>query len=89
MTHMIAVVSVSPTRYQVYRTVNGHYRLNVGPTWSTPREAAAYANALSLGYVSPLRGPESPVPSADNATGAHGRSEGRAGRSPRATARPT
>jgi hypothetical protein len=86
MTHQIAV---TPKGYQVYRTVNGRYRLDVGPAWGSPKEAARYADLLDTPTVSPLRGPESPVPLADAlATGAHGRSQGRAGRSPRTTARP-
>ena len=63
MTHQIAVTSKG---HQVYRTVNGRYRLNVGPAWPTPREAIRYANQLDVAYasgegltpvpLSPLRG---------------------------------
>jgi hypothetical protein len=43
-------------KYQVYATVNGIYRLNVGPRWLTPREAARYAETLDkLPQVDPLR----------------------------------
>ena len=41
--------------YRVYRTPDGRTRRYVGPVWATPKEAAAYANALDVGYVSPLR----------------------------------
>jgi hypothetical protein len=42
--------------YRVYRLVNGIYRLNIGPVWTTPKEAAAYANALDASEgSSPLR----------------------------------
>jgi len=48
--------------YRVYRTPDGRTRRYVGPVWRTPKEAAAYADLLDIGYVSPLRASsESPV----------------------------
>jgi hypothetical protein len=34
--------------YQVYRVVNGRYRLDCGPTWATPSAASIYCDALDL-----------------------------------------
>ena len=43
-------------RHQVFRTVNGIYRLDVGPAFTKPRDAIAYAAALEeMPSVSPLR----------------------------------
>ena len=43
-------------RYQVYRVVNGRYRLNVGPKWATPKEAALYVERMdAMPETSPLR----------------------------------
>lgn len=50
MSHHIAVVD---GKYQVYRVVNGKYRLEVGPPWSDPSTAARYADLLD--DRSPLR----------------------------------
>jgi hypothetical protein len=43
-------------RYQVYRTLTGIDRTNVGPRWSTPAEANRYADRLAaMPDVSPVR----------------------------------
>lgn len=44
-------------KWQCYRTVNGLYKLNVGPAWPSSKEAMAYAKKLdAIPIVSPLRG---------------------------------
>ena len=43
MTHQVAH---DDGGYQVYRVVNGRYRLDCGPTWATPSAASIYCDAL-------------------------------------------
>ena len=43
-------------KWQVYRVVNGKYRLNVGPRWLTGAEARHYCDLMdSMPDTSPLR----------------------------------
>jgi hypothetical protein len=54
MTYQIAVDRNG--KHQVFRTVNGIYRLDIGPAWPTPRLAIDYSDALEAAeHVSPLR----------------------------------
>ena len=45
MTHQVAH---DDGGYQVYRVVNGRYRLDCGPRFATPSAAAIYCDALDL-----------------------------------------
>jgi hypothetical protein len=51
VSHHIAVVG---GKYQVYRVVNGKYRMDCGPAWADPGTAAKYADLLD--DRSPLMG---------------------------------
>ena len=48
-------------RFQVYRTINGIYRIDVGPAWLTSKQACSYVDTLAeMPDLRPLRsGPES------------------------------
>ena len=54
MSHQITYLD---GKWQVYRVVNGKYRLNVGPRWQTGVEARHYCDLMdALPEVSPLMG---------------------------------
>ena len=76
MTHQIAH---GDGGYQVYRVVNGRYRLDCGPTWATPSAASIYCDALDLAARTEAQHEDSapssglPVPAeARVSRGAHG-----------------
>lgn len=63
------------TGYRVYLTETGRDRRYHGPSWKTPREAARYADLISVPYVDPLRASGEAIPA--NTVPPHGAVYGR------------
>jgi hypothetical protein len=60
MSHQITYLD---GRWQVYRVVNGKYRLNVGPRWMTAKEARDYCDLMDTSPLrDPVEVPTTPIP---------------------------